>query len=1241
LKESTFVHNPQFWIRTTSPQDSLSEEGQKLEIVEILILQPNIFFNDLIGLYMFKTKRGLSCLPSSLEPAVVSSLLDACDITLISMAGFDFNTEAYLCIEIESAYDYVVVPCTSQPGSEARFELRLYTETHSTRSLQLPGSVTVCGSWERQTAAGCAKYSSWPNNPQYALSIFHSPSESSLCSRTVSTTPSTAKLRVTLRQSEPALHKIGYYVLCASDRRRRCSISSEEILLPYHCPFALQSQVEREVELPLNSAETVTHYTLVPCTLKHNQRASFSLTVEMATGNRSWFPFLLTACDVSRQCVQGEWKGQSAGGSAEYPSFPFNPQYLLRRVATSSGHISPAHQTATYSVVLCVESGTDTISDLQPLVKLYLATFREGPVAVITPDTLVAQSVFAPRQVSVELRASALPPEGLVVIPCTAQPGHNLRFSLSVLCPTLELIPLPPFRVLSVKGDWLTTGGGGLTHCPTWHNNPHFWLTLSRPHHGLAATLSFAPLRVWVLLTQSPHTTEDVLSPVHEDIGVLIYRAKNRQGFRKKYRLDDAIVLQRPHFVERKYIAVAVEVTVSDGEEGYVVVPMTLHANVPLNFELAVLLVSTPHTRTVNVIFEEITHVEAMQWHSFVFRSEWSLSTAGGRPFLHCDSDKYCCHSTVISSTSLSDHSRLDEEEFQAQNVMSLDWTSNPFFTFALRPEPSIAHPAHGIILLRLQTYQEHIPAIGVCLFRSFARDANSFECLKHATLLYSSPFIKSVEVVLEFVLPRLSMTNPEISPVVRNNSAERCVSSQERSNEDRDEVAYIVVPCTEQRGKIGSFTLTLLTSSPLHILSQRTAAQDAPSTALSPLELYRLNILDEIYTSEVTYVNGLRLLVEHFKPAFEKAPPKLLSPSEVQTLFRHLPTLYTVNTQFLSELKQMLCSQPYPHVGPLFVKFSDFLKMYADYCAHREVQIKLLEECSRRKGWREFLQPIELQVGKLTLGDYLIMPIQRIPRYILLLENLMKSYQEERNSQPELHISAPLSNVTTSSQTHPSWSLPVSDTNVSSIQELSRASSTPTLPTKRSSVDGRSPFLSSVSVNNANNRSLVALEYEQLRECLRRMKGVAEAINEKTRWHQASDAVVMLQRNIYTTDKSSGHSEPLLLAVPHRRYIREGSLRVLSKAAKWVKCYVFLFNDLLLVTIPRSKRPKSAEFVRQYDLKRKLPLNSRSTLNKYLSVLQFSITVEHKTYIFEAETEHEKEKWIHDLSVLLVSHSL
>jgi len=69
--------------------------------------------------------------------------------------------------------------------------------------------------------------------------------------------------------------------------------------------------VEREVELPLNSAETVTHYTLVPCTLKHNQRASFSLTVEMATGNRSWFPFLLTACDVSRQCVQVQTNAQN------------------------------------------------------------------------------------------------------------------------------------------------------------------------------------------------------------------------------------------------------------------------------------------------------------------------------------------------------------------------------------------------------------------------------------------------------------------------------------------------------------------------------------------------------------------------------------------------------------------------------------------------------------------------------------------------------------------------------------------------------------------------------------------------------------------------------------------------------------------------------------------------------------------------------------------------------------------
>jgi hypothetical protein len=162
--------------------------------------------------------------------------------------------------------------------------------------------------------------------------------------------------------------------------------------------------------------------------------------------------------------------------------------------------------------------------------------------------------------------------------------------------------------------------------------------------------------------------------------------------FFKEYQLEDPVVLQKPHSVSRKYTVIDVKVTVSNGEEGYVIVPKIPHSNIPLNFELMLLFVSTPLTRTLNITFEEVPQNEAIEWHSFVFHND----------------------------------------EKQQPSNSAFDWAPCHFFTFALQPEPSLTQPARGVILLHRHAFGEHLSALNINLLCTSPSNIDSLGFVDH-----------------------------------------------------------------------------------------------------------------------------------------------------------------------------------------------------------------------------------------------------------------------------------------------------------------------------------------------------------------------------------------------------------------------------------------------------------------------------------------------------------------------------
>ena len=147
-----------------------------------------------------------------------------------------------------------------------------------------------------------------------------------------------------------------------------------------------------------------------------------------------------------------------------------------------------------------------------------------------------------------------------------------------------------------------------------------------------------------------------------------------------------------------------------------------------------------------------------------------------------------------------------------------------------------------------------------------------------------------------------------------------------------------------------------------------------------------RSQAIQEILTSEVTYLRQLEIIMEFFmRPICEK---QLLNHASYTTLFENIETLYNVNAELLKELKQ----DP-ENVAPAFCKLAPFFKLYSVYAYNYKRALILLQQIQENDPkTSEFIanQETRPEVSN-KLSSLLIAPIQRVPRYKLLLKEVLK----------------------------------------------------------------------------------------------------------------------------------------------------------------------------------------------------------------------------------------------------------
>jgi len=127
---------------------------------------------------------------------------------------------------------------------------------------------------------------------------------------------------------------------------------------------------------------------------------------------------------------------------------------------------------------------------------------------------------------------------------------------------------------------------------------------------------------------------------------------------------------------------------------------------------------------------------------------------------------------------------------------------------------------------------------------------------------------------------------------------------------------------------------------------------------------------------------------------ASTKDHKQILKPEEVKLIFSVIETIKNLNLTLSIQLEERMKNWgPDSCVGDIINKNSAFLKMYSTYINGFSNAMVTISKCKdKNSDFANFLEnATKNSTNKLDLHSYLIMPVQRLPRYVLLLTELLK----------------------------------------------------------------------------------------------------------------------------------------------------------------------------------------------------------------------------------------------------------
>ncbi|NWH21130.1 ARHGB factor, partial [Grus americana] len=163
--------------------------------------------------------------------------------------------------------------------------------------------------------------------------------------------------------------------------------------------------------------------------------------------------------------------------------------------------------------------------------------------------------------------------------------------------------------------------------------------------------------------------------------------------------------------------------------------------------------------------------------------------------------------------------------------------------------------------------------------------------------------------------------------------------------------------------------------------------------------EIDRQEVINELFATEGSHLRILRVLDLLFYQRMKKE--SLLSREELALLFPNLPDLIEIHNSLSESMKKLREEGPIiKEIGDLMLSRFDgpakeeIQQVAADFCSYQSIALELIKTKQRKETrFQIFMQEAESnpQCRRLQLKDLIISEMQRLTKYPLLLENIIK----------------------------------------------------------------------------------------------------------------------------------------------------------------------------------------------------------------------------------------------------------
>lgn len=155
---------------------------------------------------------------------------------------------------------------------------------------------------------------------------------------------------------------------------------------------------------------------------------------------------------------------------------------------------------------------------------------------------------------------------------------------------------------------------------------------------------------------------------------------------------------------------------------------------------------------------------------------------------------------------------------------------------------------------------------------------------------------------------------------------------------------------------------------------------------------------VQELQKTEETYVEQLQLLNLVYVTPMENL--KSISQEQHNTLFSQIKIILNFNTNFLHNLSDAI--KRGNSIGQELLNFCPYFKIYREYVNNYEQANILLRKLKSRQEFIELDEEGRTRCHNLSISDLIVTPIQRVPRYPMLIKEIIK-YSEPHH--PDLGL--------------------------------------------------------------------------------------------------------------------------------------------------------------------------------------------------------------------------------------------